>query len=108
MIQLNTHGRRIEINGDNYHEFIKLINSINERFTQKGMRSELIKKDYENKAELNYFKMTTKLVNLNEKNWIMAHYLMTNNIRTAYLSVLNFKNPQDSDLEDFVKRTLMF
>lgn len=107
LIKLHTQGRRVEINGDNFQDFISIIKSINQRYTNLGMRSTLIESDYENKSSTNYFKVKTTINSPENETLIMTHYLLTNYMRTSAVSVVNFKEGE-KDLDEFMTRVSMF
>jgi len=106
VVQLATRGRRIEINGENYRQFMDLVKTTNQRFTNMGLHSELIEDSVESQAATKYFKVKNKITAEN-KTSILTGYLLTNDVRSSAINVLNF-DLQDDDLEDFIKRTMLY
>ena len=107
LIQLATRGRRVEINGENFDQFLSIVKSINSQYTQSGMNSVLVEENLEHQGTPKYFKVKTKITGLEGEEWMMSHYLMSNEVRTAQVSVFNL-NADDDDLEKFMKRTMLF
>lgn len=102
LIQIETKGRRVTMNGENYNEFLELLKNGLPYMPIMMNGHEVIEDKYDIESELKYFKYKTLIQSDNGPNHFTC-YLITNPIRTIGLTVWNLSDDQD-DLEDFVKR----
>ena len=102
LVQVETKGRRVTMNGANYNEFLELIKNGLPYMPIMMNSHEMIEDKYDIESELKYFKYKT-LIQSEEYKGHFTCYLITNPIRTIGMTVWNMSDDQD-DLENFVKR----
>ena len=106
IVQVETRGRKVTMDGANYNEFLELIKKGAYYMPISIVSSKVIEDKYDIESDPKYFKVKSLLLG-EEQNLHFTCYLVTNASRTIGLTVWNLSEDQN-DLEDFVKRFELF
>ena len=102
IVQIETKGRKVTMNGANYNEFLGLLKNGLPFMPISITAHKIIEDKYELEPEVKYFKVKSLLYG-EEGNGHFTCYLLTNSVRTIGVAVWNLSEDQD-DLESFAKR----
>lgn len=106
IVQIETKGRKVTMNGANYNEFLGLVKN-GLPFTSIFIsRHQVIEDKYELESDVKYFKVKT-LLEREDSSGHFTCYILTNSIRSIGMSVWNLSEDQD-DLENFAKRFVLY
>jgi len=88
IVQIETKGRRVTMNGANYNEFLELMKNGLPFMPISIISHKVIEDKYELETDLKYFKVKT-LLEGEDGNGHFTCYLLTNSIRTIGMTVWN-------------------